>query len=337
MYSLSHGSVPSRRGRGDPRALLASLWPPFPPPRRAPPSPREDAAALDPDEPLVAVDRGPEAMPWHPARMDPPLAYRLCVLGAPRSGKSSLLARLTSHAFDGGYTPTRRSEQLFTTSGAARGAPQIFWELEDTAGVPAGRPAAALAALLRPLLWYERRREGGAEEARLDAMGLAAMAARGADPLASVLATARKRTGFVVVAAVDDAASFELAYALVDAIFDRLEYEPHHDAIACPAAVVLVGSKADRPPSQRHATAAALARGVEARYARRVSYVECSAATNENVAQVLHEALRRIKELPERKAIKEARRRGRGRAGLSFDTLVESATNYFRRPSDYNT
>ena len=167
-----------------------------------------DLEGFDPEEPIVAHTRGPHATPWHPSNMGhTPPVYKLCVLGGRLAGKSAMAYRLTSRSFSLAYEPTRCSSQLFATYG--RGAEEALIEIEDTAGVPMGGGAASIAldALLRPLMWFEKRRRERDEEPPA--------ALQGPDPLANAIATARKRMGFIVAAGVDSAAAFELAHAII--------------------------------------------------------------------------------------------------------------------------
>jgi hypothetical protein len=119
--------------------------------RGLPPTPGWAEGELDPDEIVVDLSGG------HPA--SPPLVWRVCVLGACGSGKSSLVHRITSRSFDPELRPSRCCTQHFYCSFGARGAEHTrerLFELEDTPGASAGD--AGLAELLAHPAWFERRR-----------------------------------------------------------------------------------------------------------------------------------------------------------------------------------
>ena len=58
--------------------------------------------------------------------------------------------------------------------------------------------------------------------------------------------------GFVVVADVSSENSFAVAYAIVDRIFDRLQFDVS-DPITCPVSIVIVGNKSDLRGGRREA------------------------------------------------------------------------------------
>lgn len=60
----------------------------------------------------------------------------------------------------------------------------------------------------------------------------------------------RKRMGFVIVADVSSDASFRAAYAIVDRLFDRLQYDVN-DLVSCPVSVVIAGNKGDLRGNRR--------------------------------------------------------------------------------------
>jgi len=127
----------------------------------------------------------------------------------------------------------------------------------------------------------------------------------------------RKRMGFVIVADVSSDASFRAAYAIVDRLFDRLQYDVN-DLVSCPVSVVIAGNKGDLRGNRREAPAEDDIRNdVRSRYMSpkgeaSVEYIECSAATNEGLEQVLFESLTRIRQLPARTRIRTARLRASG-------------------------
>ena len=111
----------------------------------------------------------------------------------------------------------------------------------------------------------------------------------------------RKRMGFIVVADVSSENSFTVAYAIVDKIFERLQFDVS-DSMTCPVAIVIVGNKSDLRGSRREAAPEAELRAdIYNRYYNRaaeprhsVEYVECSAQTNVGLEQVMVTALHRI-------------------------------------------
>lgn len=125
--------------------------------------------------------------------------------------------------------------------------------------------------------------------------------------------------GFVVVADVSSETSFAVAYAIVDRIFDRLQYDVS-DPITCPVSVVIVGNKNDLRGGRREVEPEHVIRHeirqryfnphAEPRYA--VEYVECSAQTNTGLEQVMLESIMRIRILPTRSRIRTARMRATG-------------------------
>lgn len=129
----------------------------------------------------------------------------------------------------------------------------------------------------------------------------------------------RKRMGFVIVADVSNAASFTVAFAIADRIFDRLQFDVS-DPITCPVSVIIVGNKSDLRGSRREMdTERALRAEIEGRYYNRhadpphnVLYVECSAQTNIGLETIFLESLHRIRQLPSRFRIRSARMRATG-------------------------
>ena len=122
---------------------------------------------LDPEEPVLAIERGIHAVPWHPAEMKPPYIYKVCLIGPCGAGKSSIAHRLVAHTFDPACKPTRAPSQLFWRHFEKFTGRDIMVELEDTPGVQAhttesGELTSAglveLDQLLKPLVWFERRR-----------------------------------------------------------------------------------------------------------------------------------------------------------------------------------
>ena len=128
------------------------------------------------------------------------------------------------------------------------------------------------------------------------AMGeLVAGVTGGAAPARSnPIGTDRKRMGFVVVADVSSSASFEAAYGIIDRLFDRLQWDVA-DQIACPVSVVIAGNKSDVRGKRREVEPEPELRSeILRRYENptteprhQVSYVECSALTNEGLEQAL--------------------------------------------------
>ena len=125
--------------------------------------------------------------------------------------------------------------------------------------------------------------------------------------------------GFVIVADVSSENSFAVAYAIVDRIFDRLQFDVS-DPITCPVSVVIVGNKSDLRGGRREAAPEdALRDEIHARYFNRhaepqfsVEYVECSAQTNVGLEAAMMESLTRIRVLPSRTRIRTARMRATG-------------------------
>lgn len=282
---------------------------------------RADLDGLDPAEPVIASSPGPHASPWHPRdrSADRTVCHRLCVLGGSGAGKSALLHRVVSRRWEREYRPTRSSVQLFWSP--PREVLDGLFELEDTPGVPAARASAALSRLLDPLLWYEKRRAD--DDARPP------VALSGPDALANAIATERKRVGFVVVAALDDAASFELAHTIIEAIHGRLDYDAHADGMRCPVSIVVAATKLDVARSgvgaaRRAVPSEAVVRQqLRDRYSHAVGYVECSAADGTGLRDVFRESVRRVGEIPDRHSIRAARARGiHGRGGSPFAAPV---------------
>ena len=108
----------------------------------------------------------------------------------------------------------------------------------------------------------------------------------------------RKRMGFGVVADLSSRASFDAAHAIVDRIFERLQFDLN-DPIACPVSIVIAGNKSDLRNGQRAmASESELRAEIESRYENRrvtppqnVLYIECSARTNRGLEQVRLQAL----------------------------------------------
>ena len=112
--------------------------------------------------------------------------------------------------------------------------------------------------------------------------------------------------GFVIVADVSNAASFTVAFAIADCIFDRLQFDVS-DPITCPVSVIIVGNKSDRAARREMDMVRALRAEIEGRYDNRhadpphnVLYVECSAQTNIGLETIFLESLHRIRQLPSR-------------------------------------
>lgn len=334
---------------------------------------------LDPEEPVLSTKRGSNSMPWHPSEMGAPYIYKVCMLGACGTGKSSVANRLVAHTFDPAYRATRRPSQLFWRTTEASTGHDIMVEIEDTPGVSGGTVESGelsdmglyeVEQLLKPLVWFEKRRRdkdtkpgsndinesdpllpggasgggakggkrgaaagagddssggGGGFMARASALGARAAAAAEAGfgsasgPRSNPIGEDRKRMGFVIVADVSNAASFTAAFAIVDRIFDRLQFDVS-DPITCPVSVVVVGNKSDLRGSRREMDEyRALRQEVEGRYYNRhadpphnVLYMECSAQTNAGLENVMLESLNRIRQLPSRFRIRSARMRATG-------------------------
>ena len=246
---------------------------------------------LDPEEPVLAIERGIHAVPWHPAEMKPPYIYKVCLIGPCGAGKSSIAHRLVAHTFDPACKPTRAPSQLFWRHFEKFTGRDIMVELEDTPGVQAhttesGELTSAglveLDQLLKPLVWFERRRRdrlGKAVIAEADETQPLVSSAKGgkkvqrengglsgmrksmgaiAGSVASITADAfgsgpqrpnpigedRKRLGFLIVADLGSRSSFDTAHAIVDRIFARLQFDTN-DPMTCPVAVIIVGNKSD--------------------------------------------------------------------------------------------
>ena len=73
----------------------------------------DEKSTEDPDEPIISLKKGPHSEPWHPRTMAPPHVFKVSVIGARKTGKSSLAYRLVSRTFDAQYRPTRVLSQLF--------------------------------------------------------------------------------------------------------------------------------------------------------------------------------------------------------------------------------
>jgi len=63
------------------------------------------------DEQIVCTVPGPFAQPWHPSQQ--PNVCKLCLLGEASAGKSSIIRRLVSRAFEERHDPTARVRQHF--------------------------------------------------------------------------------------------------------------------------------------------------------------------------------------------------------------------------------
>jgi len=320
---------------------------------------------LDPEEPVLAIERGIHSVPWHPAEMKAPYIYKVCLLGPCHAGKSSLAHRLVAHTFDPNSKPTRAPSQLFWRHLEKATGKDIMMEIEDTPGVqsdvnesgeltPAG--LVEVEQLLRPLVWFERRRRDkpGQKSAAVDESApLVSGASKGrkvtrenagfagmqksmnafADNIASMTAESfgngprrpnpigedRKRQGFVIVADVSSSASFETAYAIIDRLFARLQFDTN-DPMTCPVSIVIVGNKSDLRGRHRQVDPEEdLRREILHRYENKyavppnnVLYVECSAQTNAGLEQVMLLSLERIRSLPTRHRIRTTRLRATG-------------------------
>ncbi|KAL1514781.1 hypothetical protein AB1Y20_003867 [Prymnesium parvum] len=142
-----------------------------------------------------------------------------------------------------------------------------------------------------------------------------------ADGKMNPIAADRKRMGFVIVADVTDFTTFDVAYALVDRIFDRLQFDVG-DSIICPVSIVIVGNKADMRSKRQVPDEKELQDQIHAQYSNKnndpsnnVIYVECSAQTNYQVEEIFKASLRRIRQLPARSRIRTARMRVTGLCG----------------------
>ena len=123
---------------------------------------------LDPEEPMISMKRGVNSVPWHPGTMGPPYIYKVTLLGACDTGKSSIANRLVAHTFDSTYRATRQPAQLFWRHTETTTGRDIMMEIEDTPGVtPEVSDSGELTArgrheveqLLKPLVWFEKRRK----------------------------------------------------------------------------------------------------------------------------------------------------------------------------------
>lgn len=129
----------------------------------------------------------------------------------------------------------------------------------------------------------------------------------------------RKRMGFVIVADVSSENSFKVAFAIVDQIFGRLQFDVS-DPITCPVSMIIVGNKSDLRGTRREvASEAELRAEIHSRYYNphaepksSVEYIECSAQTNSGLERVMIDSLGRIRLLPSRSRIRTARMRATG-------------------------
>lgn len=236
---------------------------------------QEDHSSEDPHEPIIALKRGVHATPWHPGRIvGSPHMYKVCVIGANGTGKSSICNRLVSRTFDANYRPTRETSQLFWRLFDESLGNDVMVEIEDTPGLEVSHGGRLteeqrtnMRDLLAPLVWFERRRSDVepkkpdprahendpllpdgtprvskavtkktlAEKTKLPFLHKRASGGVGrghgtggdggglSNPIGNFEAQYRKRMGFVIVADVSSNASFEVAYDLVESIFDRLQ------------------------------------------------------------------------------------------------------------------
>lgn len=136
---------------------------------------------------------------------------------------------------------------------------------------------------------------------------------RGSDK--NPIAAERKRMGFVVVADVSSKDSFNAAFAVVDRIFERLQFDAS-DNISCPVAVMVVGNKCDMLGTKRDPSLGPeheVREQVLERFANvdlrinNVTYAECSARTNVGLEALMLQMLFHIHALPQRAQIKAAR------------------------------
>ena len=63
------------------------------------------------DEQIICTVPGPFAQPWHPGQQ--PNVCKLCLLGEAGAGKSSIIRRLVSRAFEERHDPTARVRQHY--------------------------------------------------------------------------------------------------------------------------------------------------------------------------------------------------------------------------------
>lgn len=227
---------------------------------------------LDPEEPVLADKRGVNAEPWHPAEMGAPYIYKVCLIGPCGAGKSAIANRLVAHSFDPTYRATRQPAQLFWRHTEPHTGHDIMVEIEDTPGVSgetvesgelSDRGLYEAEQLLRPLVWFEKRRKekdgkkaskstesdplippkagdskkGKDKGAGSYFSGISSAASSAAASIGDTFGVAaetqrmnpigedRKRMGFLIVADVSDAASFTAAYAIADRIFDRVQFD----------------------------------------------------------------------------------------------------------------
>jgi len=333
---------------------------------------KEDTT-LDPNEAMLSMKRGLNSVPWHPASMSAPYIYKVTLLGACGTGKSSFAHRLVAHTFDSTYRASRAPAQLFWRHTEVATGRDIMMEIEDMPGVtPEVSPSeelthrgrAEVEKLLYPLCWFEKRRkdkEGAKRDPRLDeqnpllpgggvkvassssgkkrggggglgdlsksmssmaaqAGALASSAFGGAESkLANPIGEDRKRMGFIILADLSSNKSFAVAYAIVDRLFDRLQFDVS-DNMTAPVSVVIAGNKCDLRGNRREAPPEAAIRAeIQGRYYNRhsepqfaVDYVECSAQTNYNLDTVMLTSLERIRMLPTRNRIRSSRMRATG-------------------------
>ena len=127
---------------------------------------KAEVSSEDPNEPIIALKRGVHATPWHPRTMGSPHIYKVCVIGAKGTGKSSICNRLVSRTFEAQYRPTRSSAQLFWRRFDETVGMDIMIEIEDTPGLDLSNGSLMTSeqhrnveTLLRPLVWFEKRRK----------------------------------------------------------------------------------------------------------------------------------------------------------------------------------
>jgi len=153
-----------------------------------------------------------------------------------------------------------------------------------------------------------------------DIGAMASGALGGSEPQrANPIGEDRKRMGFVIVCDVSSENSFNVAYAIVDLIFSRLQFDVS-DQMTCPVSMVIVGNKSDLRGNRRQVPSEAELRAeITSRYysphaepRHSVEYVECSAQTNVGLESVMLTSLNRIRMLPSRSRIRTARMRVTG-------------------------